>query len=271
MNEEYFAANMKRWNERVAINAQSKFYDLESFLKGKTSLLPVELKELGDEVNNKTLLHLQCHFGMDTLSWARKGAIVTGVDFADKAIELAKDLSEKLNIPAKFIKANIYDLPKIITETFDIVFTSYGVLCWLPDIKKWAETIDHCLKPGGTFYIIESHPFGFLVDETYEERFQTGYPYFTEGKAMRYEDENNPIDSSKKLENKTSFEWIHTLSSIINSLIDVGLQIEFIHEFPYCFFNFHPDMIKKEDGYWHYQNKLFNVPMIFSLKAKKPK
>ena len=210
MNEEYFAANMKRWNERVAINAQSKFYDLESFLKGKTSLLPVELKELGDEVNNKTLLHLQCHFGMDTLSWARKGAIVTGVDFADKAIELAKDLSEKLNIPAKFIKANIYDLPKIITETFDIVFTSYGVLCWLPDIKKWAETIDHCLKPGGTFYIIESHPFGFLVDETYEERFQTGYPYFTEGKAMRYEDENNPIDSSKKLENKTSFEWIHT-------------------------------------------------------------
>lgn len=165
INEEYYKVNIERWNERAEINAQSKSYDLENFLKGETSLFPIELKELGDEVANKTLLHLQCHFGMDTFSWARKGAIVTGVDFADKAIELAIDLSEKLSIPAKFINANIYDIPKIISETYDIVFTSYGVLNWLPDIKKWAEIINNCLKPGGTFYIVENHPFGFLIDD----------------------------------------------------------------------------------------------------------
>jgi len=265
---EFFEANKKRWNERVNINAQSKFYDLESFLAGKTSLLPLENIELGD-VAGKKLLHLQCHFGMDTLSWARNGALVTGIDFAPEAIKLARELSVQLKINAKFIEANIYDIPNIINEKFDIVFTSYGVLCWLPDIKKWGEIISYCLKPGGFFYIIESHPFGFLIDENYLERFQTGYPYFNEGKAIRFEDETNLIDKSKKLKNKVSFEWIHPLSTIINSLIENGLQIEFIHEFPYCFFPIHPDMIKGENQYYHFQNNLFNVPMMFSLKAIK--
>ncbi|MHA1126554.1 MAG: class I SAM-dependent methyltransferase [Candidatus Heimdallarchaeota archaeon] len=268
MNEEFFQANLNRWNERVKINAQSKFYDLEGFMKGKSSLLPIEVKELGD-VTDKTMLHMQCHFGMDSLSWARKGAKVTAVDFAPEAVKLARELSETLEIPAKFIEANIYDIPQIISEKYDIVFTSYGVLCWLPDIKKWAEVIDHCLKPKGVFYIIESHPFGFLVDENYNERFQTGYPYFTEGKAFRYEDETNPIDQEKTLENVTSFEWIHPLSTIINSLIDVGLQIEFVHEYPYSFFPIHPDMKKGDNEYFHFQNKNFNVPMMFSLMAKK--
>lgn len=268
MNEEYFEANMKRWNERVEINAQSKFYDLEGFIKGKSSLLPIEVRELGD-VKGKSLLHLQCHFGMDTLSWARKGVKVTGVDFAPEAIKLAKELSEELKIPAEFIETNIYDLPKKLDKKFDIVFTSYGVLCWLPDIKKWAEIIAHFLKPGGTFYIVESHPFGLIIDEEYPERFQTGYPYFNEGKAIRFEDETNLIDPEKKLENVVSFEWLHPLGSIVNSLITVGIEIEFIHEFPYGFFPLHSEMKRGEDGYYYFQNELFNVPMIFSLKGKK--
>jgi SAM-dependent methyltransferase len=206
---------------------------------------------------------------MDSLSWARKGAKVTAVDFAPEAIKLAQELSDSLKIPTTFIEANIYDLPEKITEQFDIVFTSYGVLCWLPDIKKWAEVINHCLKPNGIFYIIESHPFGILIDEEYQERFQTGYPYFAEGKAFRFEDESNPIDPEKKLKSKTSFEWFHTLSKIINSLLEVGLDIEFIHEYPYGFFPLHPNMKKSEDGYFYFQDEKFNVPMMFSLKAKK--
>ena len=151
-NEKYFNTNLRRWNELVGINAKSKFYDLDGFKSGKSSLLPITRKEIGN-VDGKTLLHLQCHFGMDTLSLARLGAKVTGVDFSNKAIKLARQLSEELNIPAKFIETNIYDIPDILHEKFDVVFTSDGVICWLPDLYKWAEIIDYCLKPGGTFYI----------------------------------------------------------------------------------------------------------------------
>ncbi|MFX1317456.1 MAG: class I SAM-dependent methyltransferase, partial [Promethearchaeota archaeon] len=186
------------------INVKSDWYDLEGFLEGKSSLLPIEIKELGD-VKGKSLLHLQCHFGMDTLSWARKGAIVTGVDFSDKAIELAKELSNELNITARFIQANIYDIPNIIKEKFDIVFTSYGVLCWLPDLVKWAKVINFCLKPGGTFYIIDGHPFGALIDEKVEKRFQVGFNYFTKGRPTQWNEDRTYADPNVKLKHITNY------------------------------------------------------------------
>ena len=127
-NEEYFNTNLKRWNELVKINAESKSYNLDGFKSGKSSLFPIERKEIGD-VEGKTLLHLQCHFGMDTLSFARMGAKVTGVDFSDKAIAFARQLRDELEIPADFVKANIYDIPDILEDKFDIVFTSNGVIC----------------------------------------------------------------------------------------------------------------------------------------------
>ena len=200
-NEKYFKTNLKRWNELVEINAKSKAYDLEGFKKGKSSLFPIETKELGD-VRGKTLLHLQCHFGMDTLSLARFGAKVTGVDFSDKAIERARELSEELKIPANFIQANVYDIPNIINEKFDIVFTSNGVIGWLPDLYKWAEIIDYCLKPGGFFYITDNHPFGNLVDEKYKDTFQVGYDYFNDGKPYKFDDDDGAyVDHNIKLKN----------------------------------------------------------------------
>ncbi|MHA2122091.1 MAG: class I SAM-dependent methyltransferase [Promethearchaeota archaeon] len=144
--DKHMDVNLKRWNELVDINAKSKLYDLEGFKSGKTSLHSLELQELG-EVKGKTLLHLQCHFGMDTLSWARLGAQVTGVDFSENAISLARELSSELDIPARFIQSNLYNIPVAIKEKFDIVYTSYGVLCWLPDLLKWAQVISSCLKP----------------------------------------------------------------------------------------------------------------------------
>lgn len=127
-------------------------------MKGKNSLLPLEINEMGD-VKNKTLLHSQCHFGLDTLSWARMGADVTGIDFSEKAVETAKSLSQKTGINAEFIQADIYNIPQLLKRQYDIVFTSYGVLCWLPDIKKWAKIISSCLKPKGVFYMTELHPY----------------------------------------------------------------------------------------------------------------
>jgi SAM-dependent methyltransferase len=266
-NNKYFEANLKRWNELVDINPESEWYDLKGFVQGKTSLLPIEIEELGD-VNGKSLLHLQCHFGMDSLSWARKGAKVTGVDFSDRAIELAKQLSKELKISARFIQSNIYDTPKILKEKFDIVFTSYGVLCWLPDLSKWAEVINYCLKPGGTFYIIEGHPFGSLIDEKFKESFQVGYNYFTEGNPTQWDEDGTYADHKAKLKHRTNYQWDHTMSDIINALLSVNLELEFFHEFPFTFHNFHPDLKRREDGYWEFQHLEFSVPMMFSLKMK---
>ena len=164
--DNYMKNNRAHWNEITPIHAQSDFYDLEGFKKGRSSMLyPIEIDEMGD-VGGKSLLHLQCHFGMDTLSWARLGAKVTGVDFSDKAIELACSLSKELNIEANFVLSNIYDLPENLKGEFDIVYTSGGVLCWLHNLKRWAEIIAHFLKPGGFFYILEGHPFSCVFDDS---------------------------------------------------------------------------------------------------------
>jgi SAM-dependent methyltransferase len=267
-NKKYFDINLKRWNELVNINSNSKTYDLEGFKKGKISLYPIEIEELGD-VEGKSLLHLQCHFGLDTLSWARKGAKVVGVDFSNKAIELARSLSNELNITAEFFQSNIYDIPNIITQKFDIVFTSYGVLCWLPDLYKWAKVITYCLKSEGIFYIIDSHPFGSLIDENYNNDFKVGYNYFSKGKPVRFDDDKTYAETDLLVQNKITYEWFHTMEDIINSLITVDLKIEFLHEFPFCFFQIHPDMKKRNDGYWEFQNFKFTIPMMFSLKACK--
>ena len=266
-DDNYFEINLKRWNELVDINAQSRMYDLEGFKSGKTALLPIELEELGD-VNGKSLLHLQCHFGMDTLSWARLGAKVTGVDFSDKAIALARELSKELNIPARFINANIYDIPNVLNENFDIVFTSYGTICWLPDIVKWAQIISDCLKSGGIFYIINGHPFGSLIDEK-QEPFKVGFNYFSDGKPIFWEEAGAYADPSAELKNQACYEWDHPISEIINALLNVNLKLEFLHEFPFTFFNIHPDMKQRDDGYWEFVNFEFNVPMMFSIKAHK--
>ncbi len=270
-NEEYFKTNLRRWNELVEINAKSKFYNLDGFKSGKSSLFPIELKEIGD-VKGKTLLHLQCHFGMDTLSFARMGANVTGVDFSDKAIALARQLSEELDIPATFIHANIYDIPDILEDKFDIVFTSNGVIGWLPDLFKWAEIINYCLKPGGTFYIVENHPFGNLINEKYDGAFQVGYNYFNEGKPYHFdEDEGAYVDPNIKLQNFETYDWFHPMEDVINSLLKVGLELEFLHEFPFSFFQIHPDMKQREDNYWEFQTLKHSVPMIFSIKSHKRK
>jgi len=163
-NIKHISANKELWNKRVAVHLKSDFYDLPSFKAGNTSLNNIELQALGN-VKGKSLLHLQCHFGMDTLSWAREGAIVTGVDFSAAAIEEAGLLAKETGLDAKFICSDIYDLPQNLNEKFDIVFTSYGVIGWLPDLDKWAPVISHFLNPEGVFFIAEFHPVLWMMDD----------------------------------------------------------------------------------------------------------
>ena len=260
----YFKNNQDMWNGKVPIHVTSKFYDVDGFRKGKTSLTFVEREELGD-VSGKSLLHLQCHFGLDTLSWARSGARVTGVDFSEKAIELAKSLAGEISIDARFIQSGIYDLPCVLNEEFDIVFTSYGVLCWLPDLKEWGEVISHFLKENGTFYIVEFHP----IRSMFADNGNMKEPYFHNEEPLKYEGSGSYADPTAEFKH-VSYEWLHSLSDVLNALIGAGLRIEFLHEFPFSTSGDCPFLVKAKDGLWYHKDKNVKIPLMFSIKAKKP-
>lgn len=261
-------SNRSAWDRLALLHARSEFYDVAGFKAGRCSLQAIEREELGD-VAGKSLLHLQCHFGMDTLSWSRLGAKVTGVDFSENAIRLARALAEEIGVPAQFVCCSIYDLPQHLEGEFDIVFTSYGVLCWLPDLQRWGQVIAHFLKPGGTFYIVDGHPFAWVF---YNEEDATGlrvaYPYFHRETPGAYEAEGSYATAEPI--RWTSYEWSHSLGEIVNALLDAGLRLEFLHEFPFASYRALPFMVQGEDGLWRLPEHAESVPLIFSIKATKP-
>ena len=261
--KEYFDTNRKLWNDLVSINKNSRMYDLDGFKKGKSSLNFIELEELGD-VAGKSLLHLQCHFGMDTLSWARLGARVTGIDFSEEAIQLARSLSKELDIPGRFIQSNIYDSREVLSEEFDIVCTSYGVLCWLPDLMEWGRIISHFLKDDGIFYMVEFHP----VRSMFDDQGKMKEPYFHSDKPIRYEGTGTYADPSAPFHHVT-YEWLHSLGDVVNALVEAGLRIEFLHEFPFSMYDDCPWLEQRDDGLWYHKNKEIKAPMTFSIKAHK--
>jgi len=260
--DEYLRTNRALWNGWARLHAKSRFYDLEGFKAGKTALQAVELAELGD-VAGKSLLHLQCHFGMDTLSWARKGALVTGVDFSDEAITLARSLSQELDIPAKFIRADIYDLPQVLDRQFDVVFTSYGVLAWLSDLRRWAEIVARHLKAGGTFYMVEFHPLVGMLDDAGE---RIEYPYFHSAEPIRYEAQGSYAEPEADFAH-TAYEWAYGLGEVVTALIAAGLRLEFLHEFPYSTYGCFPFLEEGEPGRYVLKGQSNPVPLMFSIRA----
>lgn len=268
--EDFLATNRRHWDELVEINARSSFYDLESFKRGESSLTDVETEELGD-VAGRTLLHLQCHFGMGALSWARLGAEVTGVDFSEPAIALARSLSHELNIPAEFVCSDVYELPRVLNRTFDIVLTSYGVLCWLPDLRRWGAVIAHFLRPGGTFYIVEDHPFAGVFSYGREATgLEVESAYFGDEQPVRDDEDGYYADRDAKLVNRVTYEWQHSLADVVNALIEAGLRIEFLHEHAVGVFQRFPFMEKGGDGLWRLPAELRDkIPLTFSLRATK--
>jgi SAM-dependent methyltransferase len=266
--DKYYNANRSMWDQFARINVDSKTYKTEEFLKGETALNSIELEELGD-VRGKSLLHLQCHFGLDTLSWACEGAKVTGVDFSSEGVSIARDLAKKAKIDARFIQSNIYNLPDILEEKFDIVFTSYGVLVWLHDLKRWAEIIAHFLKPGGTFYIAEMHRFLWIWDNEDADDFKMVRSYFPLDGPYEFDVDGSYAESDKKFEPQLDYEWAHNLGEIVSVLAAAGLRIQFLHEFNKCPFQMFPFFKKREDGYYYYDNPTVQLPLVFSIKATK--
>jgi len=269
----YFAANKQLWNQRTAVHKDSSFYNLAGFKAGENVLTSIELNELGD-VKGKTMLHLQCHFGMDSLSWARLGADVTGVDLSDVAIEEAKKLNEELGLNAKFICANVYDLsldsrgskipPLEGGEAFDIVFTSYGTIGWLPDLQPWAKMIAERLKPGGIFYMADFHPVLWMFDDEF-----THFQYSYENREVIVtESEGTYTDRDADIKGK-EYGWNHSISEILNALIANGLQIGQFNEFMYSPYACFRNTVEFEKDKWHIKGLEGKIPMVYSIRAIK--
>lgn len=264
--KEYLDGNRKTWDKWTGIHMRSAFYDVDAFRQGRCTLPDLDLRELGD-VTGKELLHLQCHFGMDTLSWARRGAVATGVDFSGEAIAQARALASELKIPARFIQSDIFDLKDNLEGDFDVVYTSAGVLIWLPDLKPWAEIIAHYLKPGGFFYISEFHPMaGIFDDESAKPTLR--YPYFHSETPLDLTFEGSYTDGGEGCKSHT-FEWSHSIADILNALIEAGLRIEYLHEFNYCHYQSHPFLKQSDDGLWRYPALPDSLPLMFSIRAVK--
>jgi SAM-dependent methyltransferase len=268
-NDEFIKANKELWENRTEAHLKSEHYDVSGFLKGRETLDPIDIREVGN-VESKTLLHLMCHFGLDTLSWARHGADVTGVDISESAIAAAKELAKKANLDAEFIQSNVYNLPDNLKGQFDIVFMSEGVLVWLPDMEGLFQIVSHFLKPGGFLYLRDFHPFFYIFDDESDEKDpQVRYPYFRGNAPMKFEFDSSYASGDHELKKMPQYEWNHPVSSIINGVVKAGLTIQFFNEFPFIKFPYLKILKKTEHGRWIFPDSENSLPMMFSLKAVK--
>lgn len=261
--EKAFEINKETWNKKTAVHFESEFYDKDAFAKAKNSLNTYELTALGDVKGNK-LLHLQCHFGQDTLSWAHKGAEVTGVDISDEAIKLARKLSKELDIPAQFVCCNVLETSDYVEDKFDIIFTSYGTIGWLPDLKPWAQMISERLKSGGIFYIADFHPIAWMYDYNVTPPVMK-YHYARE-EAIYDEYEGTYANNTSKIISK-EYGWNHSLSEVVQSLLNAGLDIDLLTEHDGSPYNVFPNMKLQDDGLYYLEDGLY--PIIFEVRARK--
>jgi SAM-dependent methyltransferase len=274
MLDEFLKANLASWDEAVALHVASGLYDVEGFKAGRSSLSALELEELGPLVHEGTsLLHLQCHFGLDTLSWARRGAVVTGADFSGEGIAAARALADAVGLSARatFVRSDIAGLPGALHGAFDVVYTSWGALIWLADLERWAEVVAHFLKPGGVFYIAEFHPYAYLLaEDSTPDAQRVAYPYFQHGTPLRFDEDGDYADPTAKQRNTVTFEWNHGFAEIIDPLLRRGLRLEFLHELPFTIPGLpFPFLERCEDGLLRVKGHHDDVPLSFSLLMTK--
>ena len=265
MKEEldYININKQTWNDKTDVHIASEFYDMKGFMDGKSTLNLIELELLGD-ISNKKILHLQCHFGQDTMTFSRMGAKATGIDLSDKAIERAREFATKLNLDTTFVCCDIYETSKYIDEKFDIVFTSYGTIGWLPDLDKWAKVVSHFLKPGGKFIMADFHPVVWMYDNDFKEVY---YNYFNvepiiEEETGTYAEKNAAIYAK-------SIGWNHPISEILNSLINSGLEINCFNEYDYSPYNCFNETEEFEPNKFRIKTFENKIPIVYSIKETK--
>jgi len=261
----YRERNRELWNNWTKIHLNSPFYNLEAFKQGKSSLKSIE-NEFFREISGKSLLHLQCHFGQDTLSLARLGADVVGVDLSDSAIESARNLATELDLSAEFICSDLYELEDKLDRTFDYVFTSYGVLAWLNDITEWGALVSRYLKKGGQFFIVEFHPMANMLAD---DGITLEYPYFSHEQPMVFKSSGSYADTDSDLENE-EFIWTHNLGDVITSLCKSGLHITEVKEYPFSTWNSYSFLEEVEADVFKAKGTAVDYPLMYSISALKP-
>ncbi|MFC7870059.1 class I SAM-dependent methyltransferase [[Kitasatospora] papulosa] len=268
--EDWHEINRARWDERVPIHAAGDFYGLDAFLAGRDALRDFELAEVGD-VTGRTLLHLQCHIGLDTLSWARHGAAhVVGLDFSGPAVETARGLARSLELPADraaFVAADVYDAAQAVPDSsYDIVYTGLGALNWLPDVTRWAEVAASLVAPGGFLYLAEFHPFTDCLDD--ETGSTVTYDYFSR-EAWVDDSPGTYADLDAVTVHNRSVEWQHPVGEVVSALAAAGLQIEFLHEHDASLFPRYQVLKRGGDGYYRFPSDRPRIPMMYSIKASR--
>jgi len=263
MEQDYIKVNKKSWDKRAEWHVKSDFYNMDGFMKGETSLREIELELLGD-IKGKSVLHLQCHFGQDTLSLERLGAVTTGVDFSAKAIDEANNITKELGLKSRFVCSDIYELPKVMDEQFDIVFTSYGTIGWLPDIDKWASIVSRFLKPGGKFIFVEFHPFIWMYDD---ELINIKYKYFNSEPIIEKESGSY---AEKESDTKMDYvSWNHGLGEVVNSLLRQGLELNDFQEYDFSPYKIFDEMIDVSKNRYVIKKFEDKVPLVYSIVAIK--
>ncbi|WP_116126960.1 class I SAM-dependent methyltransferase [Lewinella sp. IMCC34183] len=262
--ENYLDLNREHWNQRTAAHLTSAFYDVAGWLTGQESLREIELGMLPRDLTGKSLLHLQCHFGQDTLSLARRGASVTGVDLSDRAIGAARQLSERSGLPGRFINCDLYSLPEHLDETFDIVFTTYGTIGWLPDLDRWAAVVARYLKPGGQFVFVEFHPLAWLWNA---DRTGIKYGYF-DRQAIVEESQGSYTDGSEEVKG-TEVSWDHPISDVINALLGAGLTLRRMDEYDYSPYDCFDNLVEVGEDRYQFEQMPGLIPLTYSLNMVK--
>jgi SAM-dependent methyltransferase len=274
-HQETFAINQARWDEVVAIHVASTDYEVRPFLAGEETLLPIEAREIGD-IRGKSVVHLQCHFGLDTLNLARRGARVTGLDFSPQAVSAARDLAARAGLDARFVEGNLYDAPQIIAERFDLVYVTWGAINWLPDIKGWAKVVAAMLKPGGELYLLEAHPIAFALDQLGEDKQQRlaaplvpTYDYFQAGRPLVFDSDVTYTGDETKVANTRTHEFLHAIGDILTGLLDAGLTLTYFAEHDSIAWAMWPKMIEGPDRMYRMPEGEPTLPLSFSLKVRK--
>ena len=258
-------ANRKKWDDVAPVHLRS--YGLEQLRQRRSMLGEIERRELGD-LTGKSILHLQCHIGHDTLSLALAGGRVTGVDFSGQSIDIARELADELQLDARFLVGNVLHLDEVLDESFDLVFTSNGVLCWIRDIELWAKGIGDHLRDDGTFYIYEYHPFAYIFDEENEAGLTPKYNYFLK-QPLYFDDEYADYADSTYLSQNPTYEWMWSVGDIQNALIAQGLEIEFFREYSAATYKMFPFLEETGNGYWRLPSHMPAIPLMFSMSARK--
>lgn len=263
---DYLEINRQLWNNKTPVHYKSDFYDNDNFIKGQSSLKEIELALLEEDLSGKSVLHLQCHFGQDSISLARMGAKVTGVDLSDAAIKQARDLAKVTGQSnnCRFVECDVYSAPEHIEEQFDIVFTTYGTIGWLPDTAKWAEVVSGFLKSGGRLVFVEFHPVIWMMDEEFTD---VKYCYFNSEPIVETT-EGTYTDKDAALADN-SISWNHDLGEVFTALLNHGLRIESFQEYDYSPYNCLPKLKESEPGRWRIAHWEGKVPMVYSLTAVK--